>query len=101
MATAEITIIPMGTCSTSSGDFIADADRILLKYPEIKNKVTAMGTELECSDIEKLFEILKEMHLAPFNRKIQRIYSVIKIDDRRDKESTLENKVASVMKKLD
>lgn len=100
MATAEITIIPIGTGSTSTSDFVAEADRILLKYPDVKNKLTAMGTELECSDIEKLFDVLREMHLASFHNGSQRIYTVIKIDDRRDRESTLNSKVASVEAKL-
>lgn len=100
MATAEITIIPIGTGSTSTSDFVVEAERILADYPEVTNKLTGMGTELECNDVEKLFDVLKEMHLAPFNRGSQRIYSIIKIDDRRDKESTLEEKIASVSGKM-
>lgn len=100
MATAEITIIPIGTASTSTSEFVAEADKILLKYSNIKHKLTAMGTELECSDINKLFDVLKEIHNAPFNKDAQRIYSIIKIDDRRDKESTLDSKVASAAEKL-
>ncbi|OGI04939.1 MAG: hypothetical protein A2Y25_00755 [Candidatus Melainabacteria bacterium GWF2_37_15] len=100
MATAEIAIIPMGTGSTSTSDFIAEADRVLLSHPEVKNKLTGMGTELECSDIDTLFEVLKEMHQKSFTKGAQRMYTVIKIDDRRDKESTLESKVTSLEKKL-
>lgn len=100
MATAEISIIPMGTGSTSTSEFITEAEKILLRYPDIKNKLTAMGTELECPNIERLFSALKDMHLAPFNLGAGRIYTEIKIDDRRDRESSLEEKVASVTEKL-
>jgi len=100
MATAEITIIPIGTESTSISSFVAEADRVLLNHPEVKNKVTAMGTELESPDVNKLFDALKEMHAASFNNKAQRIYTIIKIDDRRDKESTLESKMKAVVDKL-
>ncbi len=100
MATAEITIIPIGTGSTSTSNFIAEAEKILKNYPDVKNKLTSMGTEIECDNIEKLFDILKEMHLATFNNDTQRIYSIIKIDDRRDKESTLEGKIEAVTSKL-
>ncbi len=100
MVTAEITIVPIGTESTSISDFVVEADKILLKYPEIKKKVTAMGTELECADINKLFDILKEMHSASFNNHARRIYSIIKIDDRRDKQSSLESKIKAVADKL-
>jgi len=100
MATAEITIIPIGTGSTSTSDFIAESEKILSKYPGVKNKLTGMGTELECNDVEKIFDILKEMHLAPFNKGAQRIYSIIKIDDRRDKELSLEERIAAVTAKM-
>ena len=100
MATAEITIIPIGTQSTSSSEFVVEAEKILKNHPDVKTKLTAMGTELECSDISKLFKVLEEMHNASFNEKAQRIYSVIKIDDRRDKESSLESKIESVEEKL-
>ncbi len=100
MATAEISVIPIGTDSTSLSEFVAQADRILSLHPEITSKITAMGTEIECDDIDRLFEVLKEMHTASFNGKALRVYSVIKIDDRRDKESTLESKIKSVEQKL-
>lgn len=100
MATAEITILPIGTESTSVSSFVAEADRILSKYPDVKNKITAMGTEIECSDVNKLFDVLREMHAASFNNKANRIYSIIKIDDRRDKESTLDSKIKAVREKL-
>lgn len=100
MATAEISIIPLGTGSTSISEFVAEAEKVLLKYPGVKSKLTGMGTELECDDMEVLFKVLKEMHQTPFTKGTKRVYSVIKIDDRRDKESTLETKVASVAEKL-
>lgn len=100
MVTAEITVIPIGTETTSISSFVAEADKILLKHPDVKNKVTAMGTELECPDIDKLFDVLKEMHAASFNEKAHRIYSIIKIDDRRDKDSTLDSKTKAVVDKL-
>jgi uncharacterized protein YqgV (UPF0045/DUF77 family) len=40
--------------------------------------------------------VAKEMHEAPFALGIGRVYSVIQIDDRRDRESSLEGKVQSV-----
>lgn len=100
MVTAEITVIPVGTQTPSVGEFVAHADKILENYPGIKSKLTAMGTELECDDISTLFEVMKEMHTASFNNKAQRVYSIIKIDDRKDKEASLESKVRSVEEKL-
>ena len=100
MITAEISVIPVGTQSTSLSKFIAEAEKILKKFPDVKNKLTATGTEIECKDANELFEILKEMHLAPFNMEAQRVYTVIKIDDRHDKENTMEEKIGSVLQKV-
>lgn len=100
MITAEISVVPIGTHSTSVSKFIAEAEKILKNFPDVKNKLTAMGTELECKDIAELFEVLKEMHLAPFNMEAQRVYTVIKIDDRHDKEASMEEKVESVLQKV-
>jgi len=100
MITAEISIVPLGTASTSVSKFVAEAEKTLKKFPNIKTKLTAMGTELECNDINELFDALKEMHLASFNNEAQRIYSIIKIDDRRDKEASMEEKIESVLQKI-
>ncbi|HSA07330.1 MAG TPA: MTH1187 family thiamine-binding protein [Candidatus Gastranaerophilales bacterium] len=100
MVTAEISVIPMDTCATSSSDIIAEAERVFSRHPDVKNSITAMGTELESNDINKLFDVLKEMRQASFNHSAKRIYTIIKIDDRRDKESTLEQKVKSVSEKI-
>ena len=40
------------------------------------------------------------MHEAPFAEGARRVSTLIKIDDRRDKEQTLEGKVRSVTEKL-
>ncbi len=99
MVTAEISIIPIGTCSTSISDFVAETRKITDKFPKVNTTLTAMGTELECDEIETLFEIMKEIHQAPFKKEVQRVYTVIKIDDRRDKKASLEDKVNSVTSK--
>jgi uncharacterized protein YqgV (UPF0045/DUF77 family) len=40
------------------------------------------------------------MHETPFNNKAERVYTTIKIDDRRDIKAEMDNKVKSVMEKL-
>ena len=100
MITAEISVMPLGTCSTSMSKFVAEAEKILKNYPDVRSNLTSMGTELECSDAEELFEVLLKMHLASFNNEADRVYTVIKIDDRRDKEATMEQKIESVRRKI-
>ena len=58
-----------------------------------------MGTVLE-GDIDELFACVRKMQEAVFEAGANRVYSVVKIDDRRDKKASLDQKVNSVMSKL-
>jgi len=100
MAIAEVSILPVGTASTSLSSWVVDLQRILAAAPEpIHFEMTGMSTLIEGTPTD-LFAVLARLHEAPFARGAGRVYSVIKIDDRRDKESTLAHKVESVRTKL-
>jgi uncharacterized protein (TIGR00106 family) len=60
----------------------------------------AMGTSLEGSTAD-ILAIAGELHAVPFDMGIPRVYSILKLDERRDREQTLEEKVASVRALLD
>jgi len=47
-----------------------------------------------------ILAIVGELHAVPFELGIPRVYTVLKLDERRDKEQTLEDKVASVERLL-
>ncbi len=98
MAQLEISILALGRPGTSASEYIAEAIRVAQRSG-LTYQLTAMGTTLE-GDLTTLLQVAKEMHEAPFAMGIGRVYSVIKIDDRRDRESTLEGKVLSVTEKL-
>ncbi len=98
MAIAEISIVPIGTSTTSISAFVADAVR-LLKDSKLNYELTAMGTIIE-GDLTDIMNILIKMHETPFDKGASRVYSVIKIDDRRDKPTGIQNKVKSVENKL-
>ena len=98
MAQLEISILALGRPGTSASEYVAAAIRVAQRYG-VKYELTAMGTTLE-GDVDTLLKVAREMHEAPFGMGIQRVYSVIKIDDRRDRESTLEGKVQSVEAKV-
>ena len=55
----------------------------------------AMGTSLE-GETADILAVVGELHAVPFELGIPRVYTVLKLDERRDKEQTLEDKVASV-----
>lgn len=91
----EISLVPLGTGSTSVSSFVAECGRILEGIPGLVWETGPMGTSLE-GDLDTLFLAARLLHESPFAAGVQRVYTVIKIDDRRDKPSTLESKRESV-----
>lgn len=98
MPIMEVSVVPVGTGSASLGDVVAETIRVA-KQHGAKFALNAMGTNLE-GDLEVLLKVAREMHEACFNGGAQRVVTVIKIDDRRDKELSMEYKVDSVMAKV-
>ncbi|RLA95309.1 MAG: thiamine-binding protein [Deltaproteobacteria bacterium] len=98
MAVMEISVIPLGTSSTSVSPFVADCVKVL-EEEGLKYEVTPMGTQVE-GDLEALFEVARKMHEAPFRRGALRVVTTLKIDDRRDKPLSLEGKRTAVLEKL-
>lgn len=99
MAIAEITIIPIGTGSTAISNYVAACHEVLKKENRIKYQLTPMGTILE-GDLEVIFEAIRKLHEVPFEKGAMRVSTSIKIDDRRDKQASMEQKLKSVKEKL-
>ena len=59
-----------------------------------------MGTSLEGST-EDILRVVGELHAVPFEMDVPRVYTVLKLDERRDRpDQTLDDKVASVERRL-
>ena len=99
MISAELTIIPIGTSKTSLSRYIAAAVSALDKAG-VKYEISGMGTIMESDNTEKLFDAIKIAHEAVFQEGAKRVATSVKIDDRRDKEESLEEKVLSVKEKM-
>ncbi|MGB9936560.1 MAG: MTH1187 family thiamine-binding protein [Methanobacterium sp.] len=99
MITAELTVIPIGTGNTSISEYVAAAVSIL-EEKGIKYEINGVGTLIETDDSQKLFDAVKAVHEAVFNEGAKRVSTHLKIDDRRDSEKTMQQKVESVEKKL-
>ncbi|MNW35211.1 uncharacterized protein, MTH1187 family [Fontibacillus panacisegetis] len=99
MAIAEVTVIPIGTGSTSLSPYVADLQRVLKEQKGIKYTLTSMSTIIE-GPLDEVFAAIRAIHEAPFQSDAQRVSTSIKIDDRRDKESSSEQKLRSVLEKL-
>lgn len=100
MALAEITVIPIGTESTSLSSYVADMQRAIEQVDGIVYELTAMGTIIE-GPLDRLFEAIRALHESPFQSGASRVSTVVKIDDRRDKAGSIGQKLTSVREKLE
>ena len=99
MATADLTVISLGRADASASEYIAEIQRRLAAQDRVGYRMHAMGTSLEGST-EDILRIVAELHAVPFELGVPRVYTVLKLDERRDKAQTLEDKVASVRRRL-
>lgn len=99
MAVVELTLIPIGTETTSCSPYIAAAYDAVKENDKVEIRLNPMGTVLE-GDIDELFACVRTMQEAVFEAGAGRVYSVVKIDDRRDKRANLDQKINSVMEKV-
>jgi len=99
MAIAEATIFPVGTGSTSLSSYVAACEKVLQNETRIKYQLTPMGTVFE-GELDVILEVIRKMHEVPFENGAQRVETYIKIEDRRDKKSTMSQKINSVREKL-
>jgi uncharacterized protein (TIGR00106 family) len=99
MATAELTVIALGRSDPSAGEYIAEIQRRLAAQDRVRYRLQAMGTELE-GTTEDILAVVGELHRVPFDLGLPRAYTVLKLDERTDKEQTLDDKVRSVEERL-
>lgn len=96
----ELTIVPLGV-GVSLSKFLAPALNTLEAF-KVRYEVTPMCTVFEAKDIDEALEIAKAAHEAVFKEKegVKRVVTTIKIDDRRDIERGMEDKVESLRKAI-
>jgi uncharacterized protein (TIGR00106 family) len=99
MATADLTVIALGRPDASASIYIAEIHRRLAAQHRVRYRLHAMGTELEGTTAD-ILAVVGELHAVPFEMDIPRVYTVLKLDERRDREQTLDDKVASVERHL-
>ena len=96
---AEVTVVPLGTASTSLSAYVAEVEKVLCEFPGLKSLLTPMSTILE-GELADVLEAVRAMHETPFQKGAQRVSTTLRIDDRRDKAITMEGKLAAVKDKL-
>ena len=100
MATADLTVIALGRAEASASFYIAEIQRRLAAQDRVRYEMHAMGTSLEGTTAD-ILAVFGELHAVPFEMGIPRVYSILKLDERRDREQTLADKVESVRRRLD
>lgn len=99
MAIAEISVTPLGIDRMGVSEYVAGCLEIV-RRSGLEYQLTPMGTIIEGTP-EELFQVLQKMHESPFLAGVERVSTLIKIDDRRDRRHSMQGKVDSVLTKLD
>ncbi len=99
MAIIDLSIVPIGTASTGVSAYVAAVHKVLAGEPGIRYTLTPMSTIIE-GDLDRILAVVRKLHEVPFQMGALRVYTTLKIDDRRDRPATLESKTASVEEKL-
>lgn len=99
MAVLELTVIPIGTKKTSVSKYVAGCEKVLKGYENLEVRLNPMGTVIE-GDIDEALKAIRACQESVFKNGADRVYSVIKIDDRRDKKASLDQKIKSVEDKM-
>jgi uncharacterized protein (TIGR00106 family) len=93
-------VLALGRQELSASEYIAEIQRRLRAQDRVRFQMHAMGTSLEGST-EDILAIVGELHSVPFEQGVQRVYTVLKLDERRDRpDQTLDDKVRSVEERL-
>jgi uncharacterized protein (TIGR00106 family) len=100
VATADLTVIGLGRADASASQYIAEIQRRLKAQNRVRFRLHAMGTSLE-GDTADILAVVGELHAVPFEMGLPRVYSILKLDERRDRTQSLDDKVASVQRLLD
>ncbi len=98
MAVVFLSITPIGTGTPGVSRYVAGVEEIL-RATGLRSELTAMGTIVE-GDLDEILRVVRRMHEHPFTQGAVRVSTLVKIDDRRDKEHTIAGKVRSVEEKL-
>ena len=95
MAIASVSLTPLGV-GISVSAYVAAAIEVLEAQDRVRWQLDSMFTTLE-GEPDDLFEVIRAMQEAVFAAGAERVGTVIKMDDRRDRPGvTMEAKVASV-----
>jgi len=91
---AALSVFPVGEGTSLSGYVRASLDA--LEKTGLRFEPGAMTTTIEAKSLDELFSAVKKAHEAQLAMGAKRIYLVLTIDDRRDKDANIGTKLRSV-----
>jgi uncharacterized protein (TIGR00106 family) len=94
MIISQLSIAPIGK-DVSVSKYVKEVIEVIKKH-DVKSKTNAMATVIETKDLETLFNIVQEAHMTMVNSGAERVITELKIDDRRDKNATMESKIKAL-----
>jgi uncharacterized protein (TIGR00106 family) len=98
MAIVAVSISPVGD-GTSVSRHVAAALAVARGQDRVRVELGSMFTTLE-GDLDEVFALIRRMQEAVFEAGAVRVGTVIKVDDRRDREASMEEKVRAVESSL-
>lgn len=99
MAIVAVSISPVGE-GVSVSRFVAAALDVVHAQQRVRFRLDPMFTTLE-GDLSEIYSLIGDMQEAVFAAGAQRVSTVIKVDDRRDRATSMEQKVDAVVALLD
>jgi len=94
MILAQLSVFPIGE-GTSLSRFVKKGIAVI-KKSGYHYEIGGMSTCIEVPDLDALFRLVKKVHQAHLDEGARRITIDLKVDDRRDKEATIQSKRNSV-----
>ncbi|MDL2245984.1 MTH1187 family thiamine-binding protein [Methanobrevibacter sp. OttesenSCG-928-K11] len=96
MITADFGIIPIGIEDNNNISKYVTAAVKSIKESGLNYELTGMGTQIEAQTLDELYEAVKKAQEEVFKCGSERVYTVLKIDDRRDRNRSLKDKIKTV-----
>ena len=99
MAIVAVSISPIGA-GTSVSRHVAAALRVAREQQRVQVRLDSMFTTLE-GELHEVMALIGRMQEAVFEAGAERVSTVIKIDDRRDRATRMQDKVRAVEERLE
>ncbi len=92
---AELVIAPFGV-GTSLSKYVKESVKEIDAFPDIRVQHTPMCSIIEADSIDQILEVTKLAHERMFKAGAERVSTLLRIDDRRDKPRKMEDKIDAI-----